>query len=121
HCAGVLVFGVSRRIVWNQTIVDRGAHISPRGELTAETRHLALVPEQEAATMDRDHYGALPSRCRGVRLIQIKEQRPLSEFRLAHFAAPELKITEDFDFELRVLEKRSRRGGRGGDRKNKKT
>ena len=54
--------------------------------------------------MDGDHYGTFPATCRRIRLIEIKEKRPLCEFRLADFAAAELKITEDFDFELRVLE-----------------
>src|SRR5581483_11194965 len=72
HCPGVLVFRVSRRVVWNQTIVDRGTHISSGRELAAETRHLALVAEQEAASMECDHYRPLPARCR-VRLIHVQK------------------------------------------------
>src|SRR5690348_9784239 len=109
HCARVLVFRIARRVVRYQTVVDRGAHISPGRELAAETRHFALITEKEPAAVNSDHYRTFPSNCRCIRLVQIKKECPFREFRCAHFTAAELKVADYLHLKLWILEKSGRR------------
>src|SRR5689334_23876552 len=121
HCTRVLIFRIAGRIVWDQTIVDRGTHISSGCELAAETRHLALIAEKKPTTVDGDHYRTLPASCRRIRLVQIKKECPFREVRLAHFTAAELKVADYLHLKLRILEKGSCPGGKGRHPENEKT